>query len=152
MRSEGVELDVGGEVARDLRLSLAYAFTHAQVTRDNNAFLVGRQLANVPRHSATLLLVQGFALGAGRATAGVGATLASRREGAVAPLTAADDFRLPGYATLKLIGSYRPDKQWTVALDVDNLLARAYYPSAYSQVWVAPGASRKFTLSVRHAF
>ena len=152
VRSEGVELDVGGEVARDLRLSLAYAFTHAQVTRDNNAFLVGRQLANVPRHSATLLLVQGFALGAGRATAGVGATLASRREGAVAPLTAADDFRLPGYATLKLIGSYRPDKQWTVALDVDNLLARAYYPSAYSQVWVAPGASRKFTLSVRHAF
>jgi iron complex outermembrane recepter protein len=67
VRSQGVELDVGGDVAQDLRLSLAYAFTDAEVTRDNNAFLVGRPLANVPRHSATLLLVQGFALGGRRA-------------------------------------------------------------------------------------
>ncbi|RZI57552.1 MAG: TonB-dependent siderophore receptor [Rubrivivax sp.] len=152
VRSQGVELDVGGEVARDLRLSFAYAFTDAQVTRDNNAFLVGRQLANVPRQSATLLLVQGFALGAGRATAGLGVNLVDRREGAVAPLTPADDFDLPGYATLKLLGSYRPDKQWSFALDIDNLLDRDYYASAYSQVWVAPGAGRKLTLSARYAF
>ena len=152
VRSRGVELDVGGEVARDLRLSFAYAFTDAQVTRDNNAFLVGRQLANVPRQSATLLLVQGFALGAGRATAGVGASLVTRREGAVAPLTAVDDFSLPGYATLKLLGSYRHDRHWSFALDVDNLVDRDYYASAYSQVWVAPGAGRKLTLSARYAF
>lgn len=152
VRSQGVELDVGGELARGLRVSFAYAFTDAQVTEDNNAFLVGRQLANVPRHSATLLLVQAFGLGGGQATAGVGVTLASRREGAVAPVAATDDFTLPGYATLKLLGSYRPDKRWTLALDVDNLLDRRYYASAYSQVWVAPGAGRRIVASVRREF
>ena len=152
VRSQGVELDIGGEVAKDLRLSFAYAFTDAQVTEDNNAFLVGRQLANVPRHSANVLLVRGFALGAGRATAGIGLNLASRREGAVAPLTAADDFRLPGYATLKLLGSYRIDRHWLISVDVDNVLDRIYYASAYSQAWVAPGAGRKVVVSTRYAF
>jgi len=152
VRSQGVELDIGGELAQDLRLSFAYAFTDAQVTEDNNRFLVGRALANVPRHSANLLLVRGFALGSGRATAGVGLNLVAKREGAVAPLSAADDFTLPGYAIWKLTASYRPDRRWTFALDVDNLLDRVYYASSYSQVWVAPGAGRGITLSARYGF
>ncbi len=152
VRSQGVELDVGGEVARDLRLSLAYAYTDAQVTEDNNAFLVGRQLANVPRHSASLLLVQGFALGSGRATAGIGLNVVASREGAVAPLTATDDFKLPGYATVKLLASYRLDRHWLLSLDLDNVLDRTYYASSYSQVWVAPGNGRRAVLSARYSF
>lgn len=152
VRSQGVELDIGGELAKDLRLSFAYAFTDAKVTEDNNAFLVGRQLANVPRHSANLLLVRGFLLGERRATAGIGVNLASRREGAVAPLTATDDFKLPGYATLKLTGSYRIDRHWLLSVDVDNLLDKTWYASAYSQVWVAPGAGRKIVMSARYDF
>lgn len=152
VQSRGVELDVGGELARGLRLSLAYAFTDASVVRDHNAFLVGRQLANVPRHSGNLLLVQAFTLGAGRATAGVGLTHAGEREGAVAPLSATDDFRLPAYTTVKLLGSWHPAPAWRVALDVDNLFDRTTYASSYSQVWVQPGDGRRITLSVRHAF
>ncbi len=152
VRSQGVELDVGGELTRGLRLSFAYAFTDARVTEDNNVFLVGRQLANVPRHSANLLLVQGFALGGGQATAGVGLNAAARREGAVAPLAASDDFTLPGYATVKLLGSYRVDRHWLVSVDVDNLFDRTYYASSYSQVWVAPGMGRRVAVSVRYGF
>lgn len=152
VRSQGVELDVGGELSPGLRVSFAYAFTDAQVTRDHNVFLVGRQLANVPRHSANLLLVRAFALGAGQATAGIGLNAVSRREGAVAPLSAADDFRLPGHATLKLLASYRPDRRWTFSLDLDNVLDRRTYASAYSQVWVAPGAGRSAVLSARYGF
>lgn len=152
VRSQGVELDIGGELARDLRLSFAYAFTDARVTEDNNAFLVGRQLANVPRHSASLLLVQGFAIGGRRATAGIGLNVASRREGAVAPLAATDDFALPGYATVKLLGSYRIDRHWLLSVDVDNLFDRTWYASSYSQVWVAPGQGRRVVATVRYGF
>jgi iron complex outermembrane receptor protein len=149
VQSRGVELDVGGELARGLRLSLAYAFTDASVVQDHNA---GRQLANVPRHSGNLLLVQAFQLGGGRATAGLGLTLVGEREGAVAPVSAADDFRLPGYTTVKLLGSWQPAPAWRVALDVDNLFDRTTYASSYSQVWVQPGDGRRFTLSLRHTF
>ncbi len=152
VQSRGVELDVGGELSRGLRLSLAYAFTDASVVQDHNAFLVGRQLANVPRHSGNLLLVQAFELRGRRATAGLGLTHVGAREGAVAPLSAADDFRLPAYTTVKLLGSWQPAPAWRVALDVDNLFDKTTYASSYSQVWVQPGDDRRFTLSLRHAF
>ncbi|MFG6412890.1 TonB-dependent siderophore receptor [Roseateles sp. DC23W] len=152
VQSQGLELDVGGELARGLRLSFAYAFTDAIVVQDHNAFLVGRQLANVPRHSGNLLLVRAFTLGGWRATAGFGLTHVGQREGAVAPLSAADDFRLPAYTTVKLLGSWQPAPGWRVALDVANLFDRTTYASSYSQVWVQPGDGRRATLSLRHAF
>ena len=48
--------------------------------------LVGRQLTNVPRHSANLLLVQSFKLGGNAATAGAGLNYVGEREGSVAPV------------------------------------------------------------------
>ncbi|HEY1128043.1 MAG TPA: TonB-dependent siderophore receptor [Roseateles sp.] len=152
VQSKGVELDLGGEIAAGLRLSAAYAFTDAKVTQDNNNFLVGRQLANVPRHSANLMLVQAFKLGGNAATAGVGLNYIGEREGAVAPLVATDDFKLPAYTSVKLIGSYAIGKAWKFSLDVDNLFDKTFYSSSYSQMWVFPGNGRKFTLSGQYKF
>jgi iron complex outermembrane receptor protein len=152
VQSKGVEFDLGGEIAAGLRLSAAYAFTDAKVTEDNNAFLVGRQLANVPRHSANLLLVQAFKLGENSATAGVGLNYIGEREGAVAPVVAADDFKLPAYTTVKLLGSYAIGKSWKLSLDIDNVFDKTFYSSSYSQMWVYPGNGRKFTLSGQYKF
>ncbi len=152
VQSKGVELDVGGEVAKGLRLSFSYAYTDAKVIEDNNTFLVGRQLANVPKNSANLLLVQAFQLGSARATAGVGLNYVAAREGAVAPLTAADDFKLPAYTTVKLLGSYQLDKHWRFTLDVDNVFDKVFYTSSYSQVWVYPGNGRKVMASAQYKF
>ncbi|MFT7772784.1 TonB-dependent siderophore receptor [Roseateles sp.] len=152
VQSKGIEFDLGGEVAAGLRLSAAYAFTDAKVTQDNNTFLVGRQLANVPRHSANLMLVQAFKLGGNAATAGVGLNYVGQREGAVAPLVAADDFKLPAYTSVKLIGSYAVGKSWKFSLDVDNVFDKTYYSSSYSQMWVFPGNGRKFTLAGQYKF
>lgn len=152
VQSKGVEFDLGGEIAAGLRLSAAYAFTDAKVTQDNNTFLVGRQLANVPRHSANVMLVQAFKLGGNAATAGVGLNYVGEREGAVAPVVAADDFKLPAYTSVKLIGSYAIGKAWKFSLDVDNLFDKTFYSSSYSQMWVFPGNGRKFTLSGQYKF
>lgn len=152
VQSKGVELDLSGELAAGLRLSAAYAFTDAKVARDNNAFLVGRQLANVPRHSGNLMLVQAFALGGNAATAGVVLNYTGAREGAVAPLVTADDFKLPAYTTVKLTGSYAISKQWKFSLDIDNVFDKTFYSSSYSQMWVYPGNGRKFTLAAQYKF
>jgi iron complex outermembrane receptor protein len=152
VQSKGVEFDLGGEVAPGLRLSAAYAFTNAKVTQDNNAFLVGRQLANVPRHSANLMLVQAFKLGGNSATAGLGLNYIGEREGAVAPVVAADDFKLPAYTTVKLLGSYAIGKSWKFSLDIDNVLDKTFYSSSYSQMWVFPGNGRKVTASAQYKF
>lgn len=156
VESKGLEFDLGGEIAAGLRLSAAYAFTDAKVTQDNAAAtgvsLVGRQLPNVPKHSANLLLVQSFQLGGNGATAGVGLNYVGAREGSVAPVNPVDLFTLPAYTTVKLIGSYAIGKAWKVSLDVDNVFDKTFYSSSYAQWWVYPGNGRKFNLSAQYKF
>jgi len=152
VESKGLEFDLSGEVLPGLRLSAAYAFTDAKVTRDNNLFLVGSQLANVPKQSANLVLVQAFQLAGWRASFGGGINYVGEREGAVAPLTVADNFKLPAYTSVKLIGSLQMGKQWKLSADVDNLFDKTYYTNSYNQAWVLPGNGRKFTLTAQYKF
>ena len=152
VESQGVEFDLSGEVLPGLRLSAAYAFTDAKVTQDNNAFLVGRQSANVPRQSANLMLVKSFLLGSSPASFGGGVNYIGEREGAVAPLVPSDNFKLPAYTTVKLISSYSVNKQLKLSLDVDNLFDKTFYASSYQQVWVFPGSGRRVTATAEYKF
>ena len=147
--SRGLELDVSGEVARRLRVSGAYAYTNATVTRGDNTILTGSRFANVPRHSANLLATQQFALGAGTASVGGGVQYVGERQGDVA---VSSSFTLPAYTTAKLLASYSPTAKLRLALSVENLFNRSYYASSYSQLWVAPGAERTVTLNAHYRF
>ena len=147
--SRGLELDVSGEVARGLRVSGAYAYTDASVTRGDTTIVTGSRLANVPRHSANLLATQQFALGTGAASVGGGVQYMGERLGDVA---ASSSFTLPAYMTAKLLASYSPNAQLRLALNVENLFNRSYYASSYSQLWVAPGAERTLTLNAHYRF
>ena len=147
--SRGLELDVSGEVARRLRVSGAYAYTDATVTRGDNTILTGSRFANVPRHSANLLATQQFALGTGTASVGGGVQYVGERQGDVA---VSSSFNLPAYTTARLLASYSPTAKLRLALSVENLFNRSYYASSYSQLWVAPGAERTVTLNAHYRF
>ncbi|MGK5005248.1 TonB-dependent siderophore receptor [Janthinobacterium sp. LB2P70] len=147
--SRGLELDVSGEVARGLRVSGAYAYTNATVTRGDNTIVTGSRFANVPRHSANLLATQQFALGTGTASVGGGVQYVGERPGDVA---VSSKFTLPAYTTAKLLASYSPNPKLRLALNVENLFNRSYYASSYSQLWVAPGAERTVTLNAHYRF
>ena len=147
--SRGLELDVSGEVARGLRVSSAYAYTDASVTRGDTTIVTGSRLANVPRHSANLLATQQFALGTGTASMGGGVQYVGERLGDVA---ASSSFTLPAYMTARLLASYSPSAKLRLALNVENLFNRSYYASSYSQLWVAPGAERTLTLNAHYRF
>lgn len=144
--SKGVELDVAGEVARKLQLSLSYAYTDAKVLHDN-VLAVGGRLANVPKQSANLLLVQELGLGGQRASFGGGVNYVGERNGDVA---VSSTFKLPAYTTARLVSSYSPTKKVRLSLDVDNLFNKVTYPSSYQQTWVAPGEDRRVTLKIEY--
>ena len=146
--SKGVELDVAGEVARKLQLSLSYAYTDATVLRDN-VLAVGGTVANVPKHSANLLLVQELALLGRRASFGGGVNYVGERNGDVA---ISRSFTLPSYTTAKLVSSFDATPRLRLSLDIDNLFNKVYYASAYQQTWVAPGDERRVTLKARYKF
>ncbi|WP_409026600.1 TonB-dependent siderophore receptor [Janthinobacterium sp. SUN098] len=147
--SRGLELDVSGELARGLRVSGAYAYTNATVTRGDNTIVTGSRFANVPRHSANLLATQQFALGTGTASVGGGFQYVGERLGDVA---VSSQFTLPAYTTARLLASYAPNARLRLALSVENLFNRSYYASSYSQLWVAPGAERTVNLNAHYRF
>ncbi|MGK5061196.1 TonB-dependent siderophore receptor [Janthinobacterium sp. LB3P112] len=147
--SRGLELDVSGEMARGLRVSGAYAYTDASVTRGDTTIVTGSRFANVPRHSANLLATQQFALATGTASVGGGVQYVGERLGDVA---VSSSFTLPAYTTARLLASYSPTVKLRLALSVDNLFNRSYYASSYSQLWVAPGAERTVTLNAHYRF
>jgi iron complex outermembrane receptor protein len=50
-RSQGVEIDIAGEVAKGLSLILTYAYTDAKILKGDDQ---GNQLFNVPKHAGSL--------------------------------------------------------------------------------------------------
>jgi iron complex outermembrane receptor protein len=147
--SKGLEVDMAGDIARDVRLSVAYAYTDTVVTEGDNTILTGSRFPNVPRHSATVLVTPRFKLGDGVAMLGGGVNYVGARMGDVA---ASSDFELPAYTTARLVASWAPNRRLLLALNVDNLFDKRYYASSYSTVWVAPGAERNVRLNARYKF
>jgi len=147
--SKGLELDVAGDIANDLRLSAAYAYTDATVTKGDNTIITGSRFPNVAKHSANLILSQLFNIGTARASVGAGFNYVGERLGDVA---VSSNFMLPAYTTVKLMSSYSPSKATRVSLNVDNLFNKRYYASSYSQLWVAPGTERSVSLTLHQQF
>jgi iron complex outermembrane receptor protein len=147
--SKGLELDVSGELMKDVRVSAAYAYTDATVTKGDSTILTGSRFPNVPKQSASLVVTPTFALWGGNASLGGGFNYVGERLGDVAVTTG---FTLPAYTTVKLVSSYTPNKKLRLSLNVDNLFNKAYYASSYSQVWVAPGTPRTISFNVQYKF
>jgi iron complex outermembrane receptor protein len=154
VQSKGVELDFSGEVATNLRLTAAYAYTDSTVTKSTaeaagTGMAEGRRFPNVPRHSANLFAIYSLPVAGGNASMGGGVNYVGERLGSV---DVANDFKLPAYTTMKLVSSYDLSKQLRVSLNVDNLFNKTYYASSYSDLWVSPGTERKITLAARYRF
>lgn len=156
MESQGVELDVAGQIAEGLRMYASYAYTDAHVTKDiaGGAGLsqIGRQNANVPKQAASLLLFKDLEVGGRKLSIGGGPRYVGEREGAAAAFSAADYFKLPSYVVWSAMASYDVSDKLKLSLDVDNLFDEEYYASSYSSYWVMPGTERRVTLTARIGF
>jgi len=143
-RSQGVDMQISGQLSPALRLIGAYAFIDAEVTRDNRAGYVGSRLAGVPRHNASLLAIYQFQDGwlpgseLGAAFTYVGARRAS----------ITSRFELPAYRTVDLFARWQPKKGVNVTLNLNNLFDKTYYERGFGTWAGLPGDPRHLKLTV----
>ncbi|MBP0491246.1 TonB-dependent siderophore receptor [Pararoseomonas indoligenes] len=102
-RSRGVEVDLAGEILPGWNAVASYAFTEAEVTRDNR-LPIGNNLAGVARHAGQVWTTYEFGGGSPLRGVGIGGGVRaeSRREA-----TLPNTFSLPAYARLDAAAWYR---------------------------------------------
>lgn len=147
-RSRGAELDVIYEPAPSFSLLFNYAYTDAQVTKDNS-LPVGDRLRAVPEHSGRLAARYRFREGAFRGFAlGGGVTAISRRE-----LTFPNTVSIKGAALVDAQASYDFGPV-TLGLSVTNLLgSAALEPYQYfGGPYVIPTQPRSAYLTLKGGF
>ncbi|NJN38826.1 MAG: TonB-dependent receptor [Acaryochloridaceae cyanobacterium CSU_3_4] len=131
--SQGIELDILGEISPGWNIIASYAHTDAEITRDNSPD-EGNQLAGVPRNSGSLWTTYQIQSGDLRGLgAGIGLFFASQREG-----DRSNSFTVPGYLRTDASLFYRRDN-WNVALNFRNLFNVDYIESADSRIRISPG-------------
>ena len=152
-RSQGVEVDLAGELPGGVKVWLSYAYVDAQAANDvldfNFALTIrsGDRLINVPEHTLSLTASKGFELGGRDLELGGSLLYVGERLGETATT-----FELPSYTTLRLFGSYALTDALEIAAEVNNLADEEYYTNSFSRLWVAPGAPRNATVTLRYRF
>ena len=152
--STGLELDANLTFGNDVNLWFSYAYTDAVFTNSNpdadgfgGLIEVGDPLINTPEHQVSLQISKGLTIGSMPARLGAGVGYTDERNGWVA-----FDFTLPSYTTVRLFGEIEPMEGIGLRLDVDNLFDETFYTNSYADVWVEPGAPRRFRASVSYSF
>jgi iron complex outermembrane recepter protein len=124
-RSEGLEVDITGQITSGLSVIANYALTDTEVGKDNSG-LQGKRLPYVPKHSGSVWLKYDFqqALMKGFSVGG-GVYLSDQRFG-----DAKNSFSDPGYARLDLYAAYRRKlgaANLTAQVNVNNVSDTEYY-------------------------
>ncbi|WNZ26124.1 TonB-dependent receptor [Leptolyngbya sp. NK1-12] len=122
-RSQGVEFDVIGEILPGWNVIASYAYTDAEITRDNSP-LEGNRLFGVPENAASLWstyeIQSGDLQGLGF---GLGLFFIGERQG-----DAENSFQVPSYVRTDASLFYRRDN-WRAAINVKNLFDVDYIES-----------------------
>lgn len=146
VRSQGVELDVAGNITDSLSLIGSYAYTDARVVDDPDN--KGKEMTNVARHTASLFLTQDLGspglYSGDNVRMGAGARYVGRRPG-----DAANSFNLDNYTVADAFAAYTmPVNGYRVKwqLNLKNLFDKTYYPSSGGNLRVAVGEPREVVL------
>ncbi|CAI0830034.1 Ferrichrome-iron receptor precursor [Serratia grimesii] len=146
VRSQGVELDVAGNITDSLSLIGSYAYTDARVVDDPDN--KGKEMTNVARHTASLFMTQDLGstglYSGDNVRVGAGARYVGRRPG-----DAANSFNLDNYTVADAFAAYTlPVNGYRVKwqLNVKNLFDKTYYPSSGGNLRVAVGEPREVVL------
>ncbi len=147
-RSQGVEVDISGQITNGLSLILTYAYTDAKVTKGDNQ---GNRLWNVPKQSGSLWarydmqseVLRGLSVGAGIYAQG-------RRAG-----DPENTFYLPSQARVDAMVRYQPklmNSRLSLQLNAYNLANSTLYGGTLGDRFsLNVGAPRTFVGSIRYS-
>jgi iron complex outermembrane recepter protein len=151
--SRGLEADIIASLPGELDLRISYAAIAAQVSKDgldpNFASVVrrGDRLINVPDQTLSIVVSKEFDLSGRELELGGGLLYVGDRLGETATT-----FELPGYTSLRLYATYELTDKLEIAATINNLADTTYYTNSFGRLWVAPGAPRNGSLSLRYRF
>jgi catecholate siderophore receptor len=147
LRSRGGELGVSGTLFDVLQLFGGYTYTDAKIVESVTVANVGRQFANIPKHSANLLATVKVG---DRVEVGGQVHYQSKIFGGT---LAAGTAHVPGYVRLDAVARWKPLDWLEARVNVNNLTDKRYYDAIYRSgtpfAYVAPGRSAFFTLAVK---
>ncbi|MEM1254613.1 MAG: TonB-dependent receptor [Cyanobacteria bacterium P01_H01_bin.21] len=147
-RSQGIDLDIIGEILPGWNIVASYAYLDAEIT-EATTDIVGNRLIGIPEHSASLWttyqIQSGNLEGLGF---GLGFNFVDERQGDLANSFAADS-----YFTTNAAVFYRRDN-WRLGLNIDNLFDVDYIESVdgFNFRQVQPGDPFTVRASVSYTF
>jgi len=144
VESEGVEIEVTGELVPGWKVSGNYAFNDIEITEDTDPDQVGRSFPNAPANQgglwSTVSLLEGtLGLGGGFEFVGDRETFSSPPG-------------LPSYTTVGLTGWYRWNEV-LLRLNVDNLADERFFTGGFGgRLGGLPGAPRTVLVTTTFSF
>ncbi|MHC5729797.1 MAG: TonB-dependent receptor domain-containing protein, partial [Nostoc sp.] len=127
-------LDIAGEILTGLKIIATYAYTDAEITKDNQ-LPVGNLLNNVAKNTASLWttyeIQRGNLQGLGF---GLGLYYVGDRQGDLA-----NSFVLPSYWRTDAALYYKRNN-WKAAINIKNLFDEKYYETSQTRTVIYPGA------------
>ncbi len=147
VRSQGIELNVAGQITPAWKIIGGYAYTDAEVSKDNT-LKKGTTLANIPKNSFNLLNIYEFQDGR---LQGLGLGINQKYIDKRAGQTANSTYTMKGYAVTDLVSYYQATPKLRINLDLKNLFDKVYDESAFN-LYAYPGESRTVQLGMSYTF
>jgi catecholate siderophore receptor len=140
---QGIELGATGQITDKWRVFGGYTYMDGEVTKSNNPVEDGAETTNTPEHSFSLWTVYEItdALEAGLGGQFVDSRHASTTNNRVAP----------SYWTLDAMAAYEINKNWSVRMNLYNLLDEEYIDRVGGGHFV-PGTGRSVVFSTNYRF
>ncbi|MBW4645803.1 MAG: TonB-dependent siderophore receptor [Goleter apudmare HA4340-LM2] len=145
-RSQGIELDVTGEILPGWKVIASYAYIDAKVTEDND-IPVGNRLRSVPEHQATLWTTYEIQKGDLRGLGfGFGLFYVGEKQGDFA-----NSFQVDDYLRTDAALYYRRDG-FKAAINIRNLFDTDYITNSYNRARIERGEPFTITGSISWEF
>ena len=127
-RVQGYELGLSGNITSKLSAHAGYARLDAEQLESLTAANVGKDMANVARHSASVLL--SYKLTPKFAFGGTYTYQSSKFAGS--PESVSNGRKLPGYGLVDLFASYKFNRNLSARVNIGNVLDKEHYTAAYT--------------------
>ena len=148
-RNRGLELNAFGELQPNLRLLGSATYINAELTRTQGAQFNGKTAIGVPALTAALNLEWDV-------PTLPGLTLTANARHTDSAFTRRDNsVKVPAYQLYGLGARYQHsigDRQFTLRMNVDNLLDKDYWSSSYTDRWFHKGSPRRIAISLTMDF
>ncbi len=146
LRSRGGELGINGVLFDKIELFGGYTYTDAKIVELVTVANIGRQFANIPKHSANLLATFHVT-----DTVELGGQVHYQSKFFGGTL-AAGTSHVPGYVRLDAFGQWEVNDWMSARVNVNNITDKRYYDAIYRSgspfAYVAPGRSAFVTLAL----